>query len=117
MTINKTLKRSEDLYLQFTDEEVKQLNLEPNQKFSVITHDDGSFELRKFVPVEIDLSDWSRETLEMIISKSLDEDITVNEVINNVLREALPLMENVDYKSAEIDPNFTNNDTSITGND
>ena len=91
--IKKTLQRSEDLLLQFTDEEVKYLNLEPGQKFSVHAHEDGSFELKKYVPVEIDLSEWSREVLEMIIKKSLEEDITVNDVINEALKEALTVLE------------------------
>ena len=152
----KTLQPTNDVYLQFTDEEIRELGWEAGQKLEIKQYDDGSIELRPYVKLELDMEEWPRETLEMIIKKSLDEDISVNDVINNIFKKTLEnssekdeyygcnsirelLLEkddsssiytdkvnshNIDYtnltsssaymyKPAEIDPNFTNNDTSI----
>jgi bifunctional DNA-binding transcriptional regulator/antitoxin component of YhaV-PrlF toxin-antitoxin module len=118
----KTLLPTNDLYLQFTDEEIQELGWEAGQKLEVKQHDDGSIELRPYVKVELDMEEWPREMLEMIIKESLDQDISVNDVINNLLKQSLkdyPAYENFEkskellLEKATIDPNFTNNDTSI----
>jgi bifunctional DNA-binding transcriptional regulator/antitoxin component of YhaV-PrlF toxin-antitoxin module len=126
--IKKTLQPTNDLYIQFTDEEVAELGWEPGQKLEVKQHDDGSIELRPYQKVELDIEEWPKELLYLLIKESLDNDISVNDVINNLLKEALekyPLDEDSvettpkelllekQYAAAKIDPNFTNNDTSI----
>jgi len=83
----KKLQRSEDVFIQFTDDELQELNIKPNDKFTVKAFDDGSFTLTKFANIEIDLSEFDRETLEHIIQISCDEDISVNEVISNILEK------------------------------
>jgi len=87
MKLNKTLQPTNDLYLQFTDEELKELNIKQGDKFSVKHHEDGSIELRPHVKIEIDMSDWSREVLEMLIKDSCEQDISVNDVIANIIRQ------------------------------
>lgn len=128
--IAKKLIPTNDSYIQFTEEELVELNMQPGDKFSVRTHGDGSIELRKYVPVELDIENWSRETLMALIRVSIEDDITINDAINNILRNAIEAdgLEDVclshsDTKDpvllkecAGIDPNFTNNDTSITNN-
>jgi antitoxin component of MazEF toxin-antitoxin module len=122
----KTLQPTNDLYVQFTDEEIQELGWEAGQKLNVKVHDDGSIELRPFAKVEIDLADWSREVLEMVITESCEKDISVNEVVSNLLKQSLDTLPGSEKKkeelllekdylyNAKIDPNFTNNDTSIT---
>lgn len=158
----KTLLPTNDLYLQFTDEEIQELSWEAGQKLEVKQHDDGSIELRPYVKLELDMEEWPREVLEMIIKESVEQDISANDVINNILKESLenpetvfnedagltsvygyssneailPTALNSEYTTASsdilhtmtskesvllnevgsIDPNFTNNDTSITNN-
>jgi len=114
--MKKTLQPTNELFIQFSDEEVQELGLERGQRYEVKLKDDGAVELRPYVKVELNIGEWPREVLEMIIKKSLDEDISANDVINNVLREGLELYkeQNEDYSAADMDPNFTNNDTSIT---
>lgn len=85
----KTLQPTNDLYVQFTDEEIQELGWEAGQKLDIKLHDDGSIELRPYAKMEIDLADWSRDVLEMIIKKSCEDDISVNDVINNLLKESL----------------------------
>ena len=117
--IKKTLQPTNDLYIQFTEEELSQIGAGPGTKFSVKHHDDGSIELRPYVKMEIDLTDWSREVLEMLVTKSCEDDISVNDVINDLLKQSLESSSvyNSDNRSKEllleettIDPDFTNND-------
>jgi len=125
----KTLLPTNDLYLQFTDEEIQELGWEAGQKLEVKQHDDGSIELRPYVKLELDIEEWPREVLEMIIKESVEQDISANDVITNMVKEGIELLNKKedtlknsskelllekDYLyNAEIDPNFTNNDTSI----
>ena len=123
----KTLLPTNDVYIQFTEEELSSIGAGPGTKFQAKVHDDGSIELRPYVKVELDMEEWSREVLELIIKKSCEEDISVNDVINNFLKESLKnfeeesdtyseLKSKFDYTNNEAgytDPNFTNNDTSI----
>jgi hypothetical protein len=83
--ISKELLRSEELYVQFTAEEVQQLGLEEGQKFSIQITDDGGVMLKPHVKIEIELTDFSREVLEYIISESCERDVSVNEVISGML--------------------------------
>lgn len=87
--IKKTLQPTNDMYLQFTEEELQTLNMKPGDKFEVKHHGDGSIELRPFAKLDLDMAEWPREALELIIKMSCEEDITVNEVINKLLQEAL----------------------------
>jgi hypothetical protein len=87
-SIAKTVKRSEDLYIQFSDEELAKLGLKQGDKLSLEIENDGIL-LKKFVPLEINISDFSREVLEMLIIDSIEKDLTINEVIINILTEQL----------------------------
>ena len=52
---------------------------------------DGSVSLTKYGTMEIELNDLNREVLEHLIITSCDEDISVNQVIENILIEGLGL--------------------------
>jgi hypothetical protein len=84
----KKLQRSEDLFIQFTDEELAALNVKAGDKFSVEIQDDSVL-LKKFASVEIDISEWPREVLEMLICDSIEKDISVNEAIVDILERML----------------------------
>jgi hypothetical protein len=124
MTTKKVLQPTNDAFIQFTEEELSSIGAGPGTKFSVKHHDDGSIELRPYVKMEIEISDWPREVLEMIISDSCEQDISVNDVISNLLKKSLDHLEqyptNEDLEKdylykADIDPNFTNNDVGLPG--
>ena len=89
INIEKTVQSRPEYFLQFTDEEIELLNVKAGDKFEVIPHDDGSFELRKFVPLEIDISEYPREILEDLIKESLDKDIPVGDIIRKAIKESL----------------------------
>lgn len=86
--ITKTLQRSEDLYIQFTDEELNTLGLKQGDKLSW-EHSEEGIVLKKFVKIDIDIKDFSREVLEMLVIQSVENDVSVNEVISNILEAQL----------------------------
>jgi hypothetical protein len=86
--ITKKLEKTEQFFIQFTDEELNELNIKKGQKFSIHHNDaDNSLTLKPFATLEIDLADYNREILEFLIEKSVEEDISINEVICNILEE------------------------------
>ena len=85
----KTVQEKKDLYIQFSDEEIKEMGWEENQKLSMSLTEDGGIMVKPFVKVDIDISDWSREILVFLIDTSLKEDKTVNQVINEALEKGL----------------------------
>jgi hypothetical protein len=86
--IAKTVLKKEDYYIQFTDEEMAELNIEPGQKFSCELKD-GGLQLTPFVKVELEISDWPREVLELLIQESCERDVSVNDVICDLLKEVI----------------------------
>jgi hypothetical protein len=86
--IVKKVEPTGDVCVKFTEEEMQQLNIAPGDKFSMDIVD-GGIMLKKFVKVEIDISDWSRELLESLIDVSCTEDISVNEVISNIIKKRI----------------------------
>lgn len=85
----KTVKEKKDLYIEFSDEEMKEMGWEENQKLSMSLTEDGGIMIKPWVKVDIDISDWPREVLEMLIDISLKEDKTINQVIVDLLEKSL----------------------------
>jgi len=82
--ITKRIQRSDELFIQFTDKELEALNIKPGDKFSwEVEHE--CLVLKKFATLEVDISEWSREVLEMLITQSIEKDVSVNEVICDIL--------------------------------
>lgn len=86
--ITKKVQRSEELFIQFTPEELQQLNIKEGDKFSWKIEDEGLL-LQKYGSIDIDLADFSRETLEMLVTLSIEKDITVSEVIEEIIRNVV----------------------------
>ena len=130
--IKKILQPTNDAYIQFTEEELQEIGAGPGTKFSVKHHDNGSIELRPYVKMEIEISDWSREVLELLIAESVERDLSVNDVITDLLKESLvrygqhatdedleqakkDLLLEMDYlHNVKTDPDSINTDSSIT---
>ena len=95
----KTLQRSNDLFIQFDEEDMAKFNLEEGDKFS-ISFEDGAIKLDPLVPLELDLAEFPRDVLEKMIIESVEKDITINdlmiewlEFICNDLRKEHPELE------------------------
>ena len=86
--IKKTIEPTGDVCVKFTEEELAQLNIKQGDKFSIKETDEGVL-LQRFDTVDIDLSELDRELLEFLIQESCDKDISINEVISNLLEKGL----------------------------
>ena len=86
--IKKTLEPTGDVCVKFTEEELEQLNIKQGDKFSIKETDDGIL-LQKFATIDFDLSEYSREILEFLIIESCNKDVSVNEVISDVLEKVV----------------------------
>jgi len=86
--IAKTVLKKEEYYIQFTDEEMAELNIEPGQKFTCDL-EDGGLKLTPFAKIELEMGNWPKELLEFLIQESCEKDVSVNEVICNVLEETI----------------------------
>jgi hypothetical protein len=86
--IKKTLEPTGDVCVKFTEDELAQLNIKQGDKFS-IKETDGGILLEKFATVDIDLAEVEREILEFLIQESCDKDVSVNEVISDLLEKGL----------------------------
>lgn len=86
----KKVQEKTDVFIQFSDEELEELGWEKGQKLSLdFDEETKTIILKPFVKVEIDMGDWDRELLEFIIQESCEKDISVNEVISNILEQSL----------------------------
>jgi hypothetical protein len=92
--MKKEIKRSEELYIEFTPEELESLNVKEGDKLSWKIQDDGIL-LEKMSSMEIEISQFSREVLEFLVTKSIEEDIGVNDVIVNCIKSFLKSDENI----------------------
>jgi bifunctional DNA-binding transcriptional regulator/antitoxin component of YhaV-PrlF toxin-antitoxin module len=86
--IKKTVEPTGDVCVKFTEDELAKLNIKQGDKFSIKETNDGIV-LEKFATVDIDLSECSREILEFLIQESCDKDVSINEVISDILEKGL----------------------------
>jgi hypothetical protein len=86
----KKVQEKTDVFIQFSDEELEELGWEKGQKISLdFDEETKTITLKPFVKVDIDMADWDREILEFLIQESCEKDISVNEVISNILEQSL----------------------------
>ena len=88
MAIRKTLEPTGDLCIKFTEDEMKELNLKEGDKLSWRETDEG-FLLEKYSTIDVDISEWSGDVLEMLIKDSCEKDVSVNEVISGYLERQI----------------------------
>lgn len=93
--IKKTIQRSEDCFVQFTEQELKELNIKEGDKFTWEIQDDGII-LKKFGTIDIDFAEFDREILEYLIAESCEKDVSVNEIISDILEQIVKQHEQND---------------------
>ena len=86
--IKKTIEPTGDVCVKFTEDELAQLNIKQGDKFSIKETDEGII-LQKFATIDIDLVEVEREILEFLIQESCDKDVSVNQVISDLLEKGL----------------------------
>jgi isopentenyldiphosphate isomerase len=86
----KTVQEKKDLFIQFSEEEMQELGWEENQKLSMhVNEETGAITIKPWVKMEIEMDNWPKELMLFLIQESCEKDISVNEVITNVLEESL----------------------------
>lgn len=90
--MTKTLKRSEELYIQFTPEELAELGWQEGDKFSWKV-EDGAVKLVKYANLQLDMTDWPKELLLRLIKDSIEQDISVNELIIEILAKQIEVFK------------------------
>jgi hypothetical protein len=85
----KKVEINEEYCLKFSDEELEKLGLREGQKLSFSFKEDGSILVEPFSEIEINLCDFSRESLEFLVKCSVEQDLSVNDIINNILEEKI----------------------------
>ncbi len=83
----KTITKQEIALLEFTPEEREELGFKPGDKFTVTLNEDGSLALVPFVSVEIDLGEFSKEQLEILVARSIELQVPPDEVIREGITE------------------------------
>ena len=86
--IKKTVEPTGDVCVKFTEDELAKLNIKQGDKFSVKETDEGIV-LEKFSTLDIDLAEVEREVLEFLIQESCDKDISINEIISDILEKVV----------------------------
>ena len=89
ITLEKELQVREEAYLEFSDEEMSQLGLKKGDKFTWELQADGGVFLRKWKKVEIDFSEFSKEELMALVVHSVENNCTVSESLNSILKDYL----------------------------
>ena len=86
----KTIQKREEYFIDFTDQEKKELGWKDNQKFDWVLLDDGSVQLKPWVSMDLgEISEFPREVLEILVLESIEKDITINQVVNDILKEII----------------------------
>lgn len=84
----KTIQKKEEYFIQFTEEEMDELKIKPNSKFTVeINKDKESFTLVPHEEIELDLNEFSKEELINIICAANQQNKTFEDFIVDCLTE------------------------------
>jgi hypothetical protein len=83
--VKKVLEKK-DLYIQFSEEEIQEMGWEAGQKLSFkFDEETKAITLEPFVKMELDITEWPVEILQFLVGESCERDVSVNEIINEVL--------------------------------
>lgn len=83
----KEVKTREEAYIEFTDEEMQEYGFKKGDKFTCKPQEDGSVFLEKWKKIDIDFEDYTKEELIGLISHSVDNNCTINDSINTIVKE------------------------------
>jgi len=79
--ITKTVQKTESFFIEFSDEELAQLNMKKGSKFDWEIQKDGSVKLVPWVSMDLDIEDWDKDLLLFLIKESLEKDLPINDII------------------------------------
>lgn len=83
--ITKKIEQFVEYGVTFTDEEMEKLNITQGDKFNIKETDDGIL-LEKYVGLDLELSEFSREILEFLVAESCRRDVPVSSIMEDALQ-------------------------------
>lgn len=86
--IKKVLEPTGEVCVKFTEDELISLNIKQGDKFSIKETTEGIL-LEKFASIDINLSELNRNVLEFLIQESCEKDISINDVVSEILEKGL----------------------------
>lgn len=89
--MKKVLLPTNEVFIKLSEEDMLELNIKPNDKFDLKLEQDGSIKLEKYTSIELDMAEWPREFLEILIKESCERDISVNEVLVDTIKKSIDL--------------------------
>jgi hypothetical protein len=85
----KKVQEKKELFIQFSEEEMLELGWKEGQKLSFeIDEETGGITLKPFVKMELEMDTWPKELLLFLIQESCEKDLSINEIINEVLTQS-----------------------------
>ena len=93
-----------DVCIQFTEDELIEYGWDKNQKFTMEVTPEGHVVMKPYVKMELDMSEFPRELLEKFIAESCERDVSVNEVLSDIMKAGLDKLDKedpIDYSSLE----------------
>jgi hypothetical protein len=85
----KTVKEKKELYIEFSEEEIQELGWKPQQKLSIDVDENKNIVIKPWVTIDLDTSSWPKQIFEFLVEESLEKNKTVNDIIVNLIEEAL----------------------------
>lgn len=83
------VEKREEYFVQFSPEEMEELNIKPGDKFEIELGDPGTIILKRMKSVEIDLAGLGVETLAALVALSVERQMPVDDIIIDLLSEHL----------------------------
>lgn len=87
-TFTKKIEKTEDYYVQFSEEELASLGLNEGDKLSCEICENGVV-LKKYESIELDLSEFSREILEFLIIESFNKNLPVEDIMEDIIVKSI----------------------------
>jgi len=87
--ITKTVQKTENYFIEFSDEELDHLNLKKGSKLDWKVQEDGSVKLVPWVPVDLEIQNWDKDVLLFLIKESLEKDLPVNDIIAELIEKMI----------------------------
>lgn len=98
MNSTKKLKEGKYYFIEFTEDEITEMGVKSNEKFSIEFDDKtGVILLTPYAKMDIDLDALPRELLEIMIIESCEKDISINEVIQGILEKAIEKIDSPSF--------------------
>jgi hypothetical protein len=96
--ITKTITPSNDVCIQFTEDELLELNISPDDKFAITKNEDGSILLEKMESLDINLDEFDVETLKKLVAESIESDRPVGDIMRDALNAYVENNQDEDYE-------------------